>query len=189
MCHVWLWELDHREDWALKKWCFWTVVLERTLESPLNSREIKPVNRKGSKPWLFTGRTDAEAEAPILWPSNAKNWLTGKDPNAGKDWGQEEEGVTEDEMVEWHHRLNGHEFEQTLGDGEGQGRLACCSPWSCKELDTTYQVNNIYMPGTVEGLVRQQWTTQPKAVLSCSFHSTQMDNKPDKLISKYHNVR
>ena len=107
--HVWMWELDHKEDWALKNWCFWTAVLEKTLQSPLDSKEIKPVNPKGNQPWIFTGRTDAEAL--ILWPPDAKNWLIGKDPDARKDWMQEEKGTTEDEMVGWHHWLNGHEFE------------------------------------------------------------------------------
>ena len=106
-----MWELDHEEGWAPKNWCFAIVVVEKTLESPLSSKEIKPVNRKGDQPWIFIGRTDAEAEAPILWPPNAKNWLIVKDPDAGKDWGQEEKGMTEDEMVGWHHWLNGHEFE------------------------------------------------------------------------------
>ena len=129
-------ELDHKEGWVLKKWCFWTVGLKKTLESPLHSK-IKPVNLKGSQPWIFTGRTDAEAEAPTLWPPDANSQLTGKDPQAGKNWRQEEKGAAEDEMVGWHHRLNGHEFEQTPGDTEGQGSLACCSPWGHKELDTT----------------------------------------------------
>ena len=114
--HAQMWELDHKEGWALKNWCFWTMMLEKTLESPLNSREIKPVNRKGYQPWIFIGRTDAEAEAPILWPSDAKCWLIRKDPDGGKDWGQEEKRMTEDEMVGWHHWLNGHEFELTQGD-------------------------------------------------------------------------
>ena len=134
--HVWRWELDHKECWTLKNWCFLTVVLEKTLESPLDSK-IKPVHPKGNQPWRFTRRTDAEAEAPVFWPLDSKNWLIGKDPDAGKDWGQEEKGVTEDEMVGWHHWLNGYEFEQTLGDSEGQGSLACCSPWGRKELDMT----------------------------------------------------
>ena len=129
--HMWMWELDHKEGWALKSWCFQTVVLEKTLENPLDSKEIKSVNPKGNQPWIFIGRTDAEV--PILWPSDAKRWLIGKDSDAGKDWGQEEKGVTVDEMVRWHHWLNGHEFEQALGDSEGQGSLACCSPWGCKE--------------------------------------------------------
>ena len=111
--HVWMWELDHKEDWALKDWCFWTVVLEKTLKSPLDIREIKPVNPKGSQPWIFIGRTAAEAEALILWPPDAKSQLIGKDPDAGKDWWQEEKGETEVEMVGWHHRFNGHEWENS----------------------------------------------------------------------------
>ena len=136
--HVWIWELDHKEGWALQNWCFWTVVLEKTLESPLDSMEIKLVNPKGNQPWVFIGKTDAEVEAPVLWPPDGKNWLIGKDPDAGKDWGQEEEEeVTEDVMVGWRHWLNGHESEQTPGESEGQGILVCCSPWGHKELDTT----------------------------------------------------
>ena len=120
--HVEMWELDHKEGWAPKNWCFWTVVLEKTLESPLDWKEIKPVNPKGNQCWIFIGRTDAEAEAPIIWPPDGKSWLTGKDPDAGTYWDQEK-GVTEVEMARWHHQLNGHEFEQTPGDGEGQGAL------------------------------------------------------------------
>ena len=116
------------------------MVLENTLESPLDSK-IKPVNPKGNQPWIFTGRTDAEAETPILWPPDAKNWLTGKDPDTGKDWRLEEKGMTEDEMFGWHHQLNGDEFEWTLGVGDGQGGLACCDSWGCKESDTTEQLN------------------------------------------------
>ena len=111
----------------MKNWCFWTTVQKKTLESPLDSKEIKPVNPKGNQPWIFIGRTDAEP--PILWPPDAKNLFTGKDPDAGKDRGQEEKRVTEDEIIGWHHWFNAHEFEQTLGDSEGQGSLACCSPW------------------------------------------------------------
>ena len=140
--HAWMWELDYKESWALKNWCFWTVVLEKTLESPLDCKKLKPVNPKGNQSWILIGRTDAEAEAPILWPPDAKNWLIRKDPDAGKDWSQEEKGMTEDEIVAWHHRLNGHEFEQTLGDGEGQRSLACCSPRGRKESDTAEQLNN-----------------------------------------------
>ena len=138
--HVWMWELDHKRGWGTKNCCFWIMVLKKTLESPLDCKKIKPVNPKGNQPWIFTGKTDAEA--PILWLPDAKSQLTGKDPDAGKDWGQEEKGTTEDEMVGWLHQLNGHEFEQTPGDREGRGSLACCSPWSCKESDTTYQLNN-----------------------------------------------
>jgi len=133
-----MWELDHKEGWALENWCFWTVVLKKTLESPLDSKEMKPVNPKRNKPWIFSGRTDAEAEAPILWPPDAKNWLIGKDPDAGKDWRQEK-GTTEDEMIGWHHWLNWHEFEQAPGDSGGQGSLVCCSPWGHKESDTIQQ--------------------------------------------------
>ena len=141
--HVWILELDHKESWGLKNWCFWTVVLvlEKTLESPLNSKEIQPVHPKGDQSWIFIGRTDAEAEAPILWPPDEKNWLTGKDPDAGKDWRQEEKGTTEDEIVGWHHRLDGHEFEQALWIGDGQGSLVWCSPRGHKESDTTEPLN------------------------------------------------
>ena len=132
-----MWELDYKESRALKKWCFWTVVLEKTLESLLNSKEIQPVHLKGNQTWIFIGRTDVEAETPILWPPDAKTWFLGKDPDAGKDWRQEEEGTTEDEIVGWHHQLEGHGFEQTPGVGDGQGRLVCCSPWTHKESDTT----------------------------------------------------
>ena len=126
--HVRMWESDHKEGWAPKNWCFWTVVLEKTLESPLDSKEIKPVNPKGNQPWIFTGRTDAEVEAPILWPPELKSQFIRNDPDAGEDWRQEEKGTTKDELVGWHHWLNGHEFEQALGDSEGQRSLACCSP-------------------------------------------------------------
>ena len=133
--------VDHKESWVPKNWCFWTVVLEKTLESPLDCKEIKPVNPKGNQSWIFIGRTDGEAETPILWPSDAKNWLIGKDPDAGKDWRQEEKGMTEDETVGCHHRLNGHESEQALGVGDEQGSLACYSPQGHQESDTTEWVN------------------------------------------------
>ena len=125
-----MWELDRKEGWALKNWCFWTVVL-KTLERPLGSRKIKPVNRKGNQSWIFIGRTDAEAEAPIFWLPDVKSQLIGKDPDAGRDW-KPEKGVTEDEIVGWHHWLNGHEFERTLGEGEGRAILVCCSPRHCR---------------------------------------------------------
>ena len=138
-----MWELDHKEDWAPKNWYFWSVVLEKTLENPLDCKEIKPVNSKlGNQSWIFIGRTDAKAKAPILWLPNAKSWLIGKDPDARKDWRQKEKGMTEDQMVGWHHWLDGHEFEQALGDGEGQGSLVCCSPSDHRELDTTEWLNN-----------------------------------------------
>ena len=120
-----------------KIWCFRTVVLQETLNSPLDNKEIKPVNPKLNQPWIFFGRTDAEAEAPLVWPPDVMSWLVRKDSDAGKDWGQEKKGVTKDEMVGWHHWLSGHEFEQTAGDSEGRGSLACFSPWGCKESDTT----------------------------------------------------
>ena len=132
---------DYKGSWAQKNWCFWTVVVERTLESPLDFKEIKKVNPKGNQSWIFTGRTDAEAETTILWPPDAKSWLLRKDPDAGKEWRQEEKGITEDEMVGWHHQLYRHEFEQASGVGDGQGSLACCSPWGHRELDTTEQLN------------------------------------------------
>ena len=131
--HVWMWELDYKESWAQKNWCFWTVVLEKTLESPLNCKEIQLVHPKGDQPWVFTGRTEFEAETPVLWPPHAKTWLIGKDPDAEKDWGQDKKGTTEDEMVGWHHRLNGHGFGWTPGVGDGQGGLACCGSWGRKE--------------------------------------------------------
>ena len=140
--HVWMWELDHKEGRAPKNWCFWTVVLEKTLESPLDSREIKPVHPKGNQLWILIGRTNAEAEAPVLWPPDAKSQLIGKGPDAGKDWRQKEKRATEDQMIGWHHWHNVHELGQTLGDGEGQGSLACCHPWGCEELDMTWQLNN-----------------------------------------------
>ena len=140
--HVWMWELDCEESWALKNWCFWTVVLEKTLESPLDLKEIQPVHPKGDQSWVFIGRTDAEAGPPILWPPHAKTWLIGKDPEVGRDWGQEERGMTEDEMAGWHHQLDGHEFEWTPGVGDGQGGLACCDSWGCKESDTTERLNS-----------------------------------------------
>ena len=140
--HVRMWELDHKEGWAPENWCFWTVVLENTLESPLGCKEIKPVSPKGNQSWIFIRRTDAEAEVPVLWPPDSKSQLSGKDPEAGKDWGWEEKGGREDGLVGWHHQLNGHELEQTPGDGEGQGSLACWGPWSHKELDTPERLNN-----------------------------------------------
>ena len=134
--HVWKWELDHK-GWVLNNWCFWNTMLEKTLEHLLDYKEIKPVNPKGQQPWIIIGRSDAGAEAPILWPPDVKNWLFGKDLDAGKDWGLEEKGVTENGMAGWHHWLNEHEFEQTLGNSEGQVSLACCSPWGCRKSDMT----------------------------------------------------
>ena len=133
--------IDCEESWASKNWCLWTVVLEKTLESPLNCKRIQPVHSKGDQPWYFFGRNDAKAETPALWPPYAKSWLIGKDFDAGRDLGQEEKGTTEDEMAGWHHRLNGHESEWTPGVGDGQGGLACCNSWGRKESDTTERLN------------------------------------------------
>ena len=148
----------HKESWALKNWCFWTVVMEKTLESPLDCKEIQPVHSEGDQSWIFIGRTDPEAETPIFWPPDAKNWLIGKDPDAGRDWGQEEKGTTKDEMVGWPHPLNGHEFEQAMGVGEGQGGLACCSPWGCKESDTTERLTWTELNWC--GLLHGSWALQ-----------------------------
>ena len=137
----WVIKLGHKEGWVPKNWCFWTVILEKTLKSTLDRKEIKPVSPKGNQSWILTGKTDAETEALILWPPDVKSLLTGKVPDAGKDWRQKEEEVTEDEMVRQHHWLSGYEFQQTLGDGGGQSSLACCSPWGHKESDTTEQLN------------------------------------------------
>ena len=134
--YIYKWESDHKEGWVLKNWCFQTVVLEKTLESPLDNKAIKPINVIGNQLLIFT-----DAEATILWPPDAKSWLTGKDPDAGKDWGQEK-GLTEDEMVGWHHWVSGHEFEQTSRDNEGWGSLVCCNPQGHKELDTADQLKN-----------------------------------------------
>ena len=139
---VWMWELDHKEGWTPKNWCFQTVMLEKALESPLDCKEIKSVNPKENQLWIFIGRSDAEAEAPILWLPDAKSHFSGKDPDAGKDEGHEEKRATEDKMVGWHHQLNGHEFEQTLGNSEGQESLVCWSSWGRKDLDMTQQLDN-----------------------------------------------
>ena len=139
------WELDNKEGWAPKNWYFQIVVLEKTFESPLDWKEIQTVNPKGNQHWMFIGRTGAEAEVQILEPPDGKNWLIEKDPDAGKDWEQEEKGATEEEKIGCHHQLNGQEFKQTPGHSEGQGSLACCSPWGRKNLDTTELVNNNWL--------------------------------------------
>ena len=164
--HVWMWELDCEESWVPKNWCFWTVVLEKTLESPLDYKEIKPANPKGNQFWIFIGRTDAEYETPILWPPDVKNWLIGKDPDAGKDLRWEKKGTTEDEMVWWCHQLDGHEFKQVLGVGNGQGSLACCSPWSHR--------------------VRHDWATE---LNWCQIHSQHLTQwcKTESFSSKINN--
>ena len=133
--------MDYKESWVPKNSCFWTVVLEKTLESPLDCKEIQLVLPKGDQSWVFIGRTDVEAEALVLCPPDAKNWLICKDPDAGKDWGQEEKGMKENEMVGWHHWLNGHEFGWTPGVGDEQGGPACCSPWGRKELEMAERLN------------------------------------------------
>ena len=130
-----MWELDCEEGWTPKNWCFWTVMLEKALESPLDCKEIQPVHSEGDPSWVFFGRTEAKAETPILWPADAKSWLIGKDSDAGRDWRQEEKGMTEDDMAGWHHRLNGCESEWTPGDGDVQGGLVCCDSWGRKVLD------------------------------------------------------
>ena len=149
--HVWMWELDYKESWALKNWCFCTVLLEKTLESPLDCKEIKPANPKENQSWVFIGSTDAEAETPILWPPDMKNQFIWKDPDAGKDYRWKKKGTTEDEMVGCYHRLHEHEFEQALGAGGGQGSLVCCSPWGCK--------------------IKSDWATKLKMQLGCKSES------------------
>ena len=136
-----MWELNCEESWAPKNWCFWTAVLEKTLESPLDCKEIQPVHHKGDQSWVFFRRNDAKVETPVLWPPHEKSWLIGKDPDAGRDWGQEEKGTIEDEMAGWHHQLNGRECEWILGVGDGQGGLACYDSWGLKESDMTEQLN------------------------------------------------
>ena len=159
------------KNWTIKKvehlknWLFPTVVLEKTLENPLEWKEIKPVNPKGNQSWIFTGRTDAEAETPILWPPGKKNWVVGKDPDAGKDWRREEKGTTEDEMVGWHYWLDGHEFELALGVDDGQGSLACCSPWGRKQSDTTQRLNWTELPSRLAGLISLQSTGLSRVLL------------------------
>ena len=135
--HIWMWELDCEEGWAPKTWCFWTVVLEKTLESPLDCKEIQPVHSDRHQPWDFFGSNDAKAETQVLWPPDVKSWLIGIHSDAGRDWGQEEKGTTEDEMAGWHHWLDGRESGWAPGVGDGQGGLACCDSWGRKELDTT----------------------------------------------------
>ena len=158
-----MWELDHKEGFMPKNWCFWTVVLEKTLESPLDWKDIQPFHPKGNQFWIFIERTDAKAEAPISWPSDAKIWLIEKDTDAGKNWRQEKR-TTEDEMVRWNHRLVGHEFEQALGVGDGQGSLECCSPRGCKESDATEQLNWTEPRWKNKGFIRSQLLDGDKSI-------------------------
>ena len=148
-----MWELDCEEGWALKNWCFWTVVLEKILECPLNCKEIQPVHSEGDQPWDFFGINDAKAETPVLWPPHAKSWLIGKDSDAGTDWAQEEKGTTEDEMAGWHHWLDGHESEWVPGFGDRQGGLACCDSWGHKESDTTERLIDLIWSETIAELL------------------------------------
>ena len=140
--HVWLWELYNKEGGAPKNWCLWTTVLDKTPESPLDSKEIKPVNLEGNQLWILVGRTYVEGETPVFWSSDVNSWLIGKVPDAGKDWRQKEKRASKDEMAGWHHQWNGHELGQTLGNDEEQGGLVCCSPWGCKESDMTGWLNS-----------------------------------------------
>ena len=175
-----MWELDYKGSWVQKNWCFWTVVLEKSLESPLDRKEIKPVNPGGNQSWIFIGSTGAEAETPILWPPDAKNWLIGKD--AGKDWRQEEKGKTKNEMVGWHRWLNGHEFEQAPVVGDGQGGLLCCSPRGRKELDW----NELNWTG---GRERRGWGEKQASVHWCKGRRIWKANGNDweeNLQSKHH---
>ena len=182
--HVQMWKLDHKEGWAPKNWCFRIVVLEKTLESLLDSKEIKPVNPKGDQPWIFIIRIDAEAQAPILWAPDVKSWLIGKEPGAGKGWGQEKKGATEDEMVGWHHLLNGHWVWVNSGDSEEQGSLACCSPWGRKESDTTKQLNNNNIVLlSMNSLLMNQQNTLNKVFLSRNTNKTRLCI--DQLIKRF----
>ena len=139
--HVWIWDLDYKDSWASKNGCFWTVVLEKTLESHLDCKMIQPVHPKWNQSWVFFRRAYVEAETPILWPPDVKNWLIEKDPDAAKDWRREEKAATEDEMVGWHHRLSGYDCESTLRVGDGQRSMVYCSPWGHKEWDTIERLN------------------------------------------------
>ena len=154
--HVQMWELDHKEGWVPKNWCFWTVVLEKILENPLDYKEIQPVHSKGDQSWVFFGRNDAKAATPVLWLLHVKSWLIGKDSDAGRDWGHKEKGTTEDEMAGWHHWLDGRESEWTLGVGDGQGGLVCCDSWVCKESDTTERLNSTELNNELTERKRKQ---------------------------------
>ena len=170
-----MWELDCEESWAPKNWCFWTVVLEKTLESPLDCKKIQLVHSEGDQPWDFFGRNDAKAEAPVLRTPHAKSWVIGKDSNAERDWGQDEKGMTEDEMAEWHHWLDGREFGWTLGVGDGQGGLACCDSWGRKESDTTERLNwtelILLVQNTCHNYIKLTYLPAHKLPLSSKIYS------------------
>ena len=168
-----MWQLDYKESWVPKNWCFWTVVLEKTLESPLDCKEIQLIHPKGNRSWIFIGRIDAEAETPILWPPDAKNWLIGKDLDAGKDWRWEEKGRTEDETVGWHHQLDGHGFEQASRVDDGQGILVCYSPWGCKESDRTELLNWTEMAGSSCHTGKFPWHICPGRLINPVIHRNQ----------------
>jgi len=161
--HVWMWELNYKESWVLKNWCFWTVVLEKTLESLLDCKEIKPVHPKGDQSWIFIRRTDAEAEALIPWLPVAKNWLTAKDPDSGKDWKWQEKGTREDEMFGWHHCVSG--YEEALCVGDGQGSLVYCSPWCCKGSAAKERLNWTELENGTEGSQDSQGSSWPESSL------------------------
>ena len=190
---VWMWELDYKESWAPKNWCFWTVVLEKTLESPLDCKEIQPVCPKGDQSLIFIGRTDVEAETPIVRPPDAESWLISKDPDAGKDWGQEEKGTIEDEVAGWHHRLNGHGFGWTPGVGDGQGGLACCSSWDRKESDMTEwlkwtELNWSSLPDMFLLLQESAWPlAQTRSAWELNPQEQPLSNDWQKLVRKYPN--
>ena len=181
-----MWKLNYKESWVPKNWCFWTVVLEKPLGSPLDCREIQPVHPKGDQSLVFIGRTDAKAETPILWPPHAKSWLIGKDPDAGRDWGQEEKGTTEDEMVGWHHRLDGRGFGWTLGVSDGRGGLVYCSSWGRKESDMTEWLNwTESLDAKIVGLL--YWETGYLHSFKISPHKILVDYK-EKLVTWAANI-
>ena len=166
-----MWELEYKESWALKNWCFWTVVLKKILESPLDWKEIRAVHPKWDQSWVFIGRIDIEAKTPILWPPHAKSWLIGKQSDAGRDRGQEEKGTTEDEMAGWHHWLNGRESEWTPGVDDGQGGLSCWDSWGRKESDTT---ERLIWSDLINLLLDFQDQISKKNSFLCHLHSKAM---------------
>jgi len=173
-----MWELDYKASWTSKNWCFWTVVLEKTLESAMDYKEIQQVHPKGDQSWVFIGRTDVEVETPILWPPDAKSWLIWIDPDAGKDWRREEKGMTEDEMVGWHHRHIGHGFGWTPGVGNGQGGLVCCDSWGCKESDMTERLNWLTEVTFTNEMKKKTEMRSLRTVTWESPHSLKLEKKP-----------